>query len=58
MLTIEMINQIAKFLSPDKDKPLHYYFCCNEDHEIQIRTAQDNPRCPYCNAIMTYGRYF
>ena len=41
MLEVEMKNRLAKYLSPDKDKPLHFFFCATDDHELQMRTAQD-----------------
>lgn len=39
-------------------KRKHNYFCATKRHEIEIRTAKDNPKCPVCGAVMTYGRYF
>ena len=41
----------------------HYYHCTNiEKHPgnivVQIRTTLKDPKCPYCGAIMTYGKYW
>ena len=41
----------------------NYYYCTNTElhpngEVIQIRTTEENPRCPYCGAVMTYGRYW
>jgi len=40
-----------------------YYFCDNtrlhsNNEVIQIKTEEKNPKCPYCGAVMTYGRYW
>lgn len=40
-----------------------YYYCDNtrlhsNNEVIQIKTTEDNPKCPYCGAVMTYGRYW
>jgi len=55
----ELKNRLAKYLSDSKNiHPLHHYYCATDDHEIEMRTAQDSPQCPVCGAIMTYGKYF
>ncbi len=36
---------------------MNYYFCDNEKHTHQICTDKDNPICPTCNTIMTFGRF-
>ncbi len=40
-----------------------YYYCENtrlhsNNEVIQIKTEEENPKCPYCGAVMTYGRYW
>lgn len=40
-----------------------YYYCENthlhsNKEVIQIKTEEENPKCPYCGAVMTYGRYW
>jgi len=40
-----------------------YYYCDNahlhpNNEVLQIKTLEDNPKCPYCGGIMTYGRYW
>lgn len=40
-----------------------YYFCDNTHRHpnkevLQIKTLQDDPKCPYCGGVMTYGRYW
>ena len=40
-----------------------YYFCDNtrlhsNNEVIQVKTEEENPKCPYCGAVMTYGRYW
>ncbi len=42
---------------------IKYYYCDNtrlhsNNEVIQIKTTEDNPKCPYCSAVMTYGRYW
>ena len=44
-------------------KPYFYYYCdraeAHPDNEvIQIKTRKENPKCPYCGTVMTYGRYW
>jgi len=44
-------------------QPANYYFCDNtrlhsNNEVIQIKTEEENPKCPYCGAVMTYGRYW
>lgn len=44
-------------------KPYFYYYCdragAHPNNEvIQIRTRKENPKCPYCGTVMTYGRYW
>ncbi|MBA7650029.1 hypothetical protein ES703_57830 [subsurface metagenome] len=41
----------------------NYYYCDNtrlhsNNEVIQIKTEEENPKCPYCSAVMTYGRYW
>jgi len=41
----------------------NYYYCDNthlhsNNEVIQIKTEEENPRCPYCGGVMTYGRYW
>ena len=41
----------------------NYYYCDNtrlhsNNEVIQIKTEEENPKCPYCGAVMTYGRYW
>jgi hypothetical protein len=44
------------------DEEKGFYYCDNPRHPhgevVQILTYERNPRCPYCGAIMTYGRYW
>ncbi|MBA7706995.1 hypothetical protein ES703_115856 [subsurface metagenome] len=40
-----------------------YYYCDNtrlhsNNEVIQIKTEEEDPKCPYCGAVMTYGRYW
>lgn len=40
-----------------------YYYCDNtrlhpNNEVLQIKTTEENPKCPYCGAVMTYGRYW
>jgi rubrerythrin len=48
---------------PEGEPRAKYYYCDNahlhaNSEVLQIKTLQDNPPCPYCGAIMTYGRYW
>lgn len=62
----ELKNRLAKHILGTKGNVFHNYFCdhpslsdFSKDNEvIQIRTVYDNPICPTCQAVMTYGRYF
>jgi len=43
-------------------KAKHYY-CDNtrlhsNNEVLQIKTEEEDPKCPYCGAVMTYGRYW
>jgi len=52
------------FLAKESSKvKVNYYYCENtrlhsNNEVIQIKTEEDNPKCPYCGAVMTYGRYW
>lgn len=42
---------------------MKYYYCDNiashpNNEVIQIKTSEEDPRCPYCRGVMTYGRYW
>ena len=56
----EEIGILAKESSKVK---ANYYYCDNtrlhsNNEVIQIKTEEENPKCPYCGAVMTYGRYW
>lgn len=39
------------------------YYCANQDlhpHReiLQVFTYEENPKCPFCGGVMTYGRYW
>ena len=41
----------------------NYYYCDNthlhsNNEVIPIKTEEEDPKCPYCGAVMTYGRYW
>jgi len=47
--------------------PIHptpaMYWCANQDlhpHSeiVQISTTEENPKCPYCDGVMTWGKYW
>jgi len=46
------------------EKPYRgFYYCDRTDahpygETIQVHTRLENPPCPYCQGIMTYGRYW
>lgn len=42
---------------------VNYYYCDNtrlhsNNEVIQVKTEEEDPKCPYCGAVMTYGRYW
>ena len=51
-------------LSKESSKvKVNYYYCDNtrlhsNNEVIQIKTEEEDPKCPYCGAVMTYGRYW
>ena len=60
-------SQVKKGENPLETKPTEvkarYYYCDNtrlhsNNEVIQIKTEEENPKCPYCSAVMTYGRYW
>lgn len=60
---IPAFSQITKGGNPGDESRSKYYYCDNahlhpNNEVLQIKTLQDNPKCPYCGAIMTYGRYW
>ncbi len=61
--TDEAIRAIIKGGNPGDEPRSKYYYCGNahlhpNNEVLQVKTLQDNPKCPYCGAIMTYGRYW
>lgn len=46
------------------EKPYRgFYYCAQTDlhpygEVIQVHTRLENPPCPYCGGIMTYGQYW
>ena len=56
----EEMGILAKESSKVKTR---YYYCDNtrlhsNKEVIQIKTEEEDPKCPYCGAVMTYGRYW
>jgi len=60
---IPAFSQITRGSNPVDNPGSKYYYCDNahlhpNNEVLQIKTLQDNPKCPYCDAVMTYGRYW
>lgn len=66
--TLSMVTDETEF-EPVASNPgesegkYYYYYCANTElhpnnEVIQIKTIEENPKCPYCGAVMTYGRYW
>ena len=51
-------NNLGKYLDGTQDKPAHDFWCEHGNEVWQVRTIDDNPLCPICGAVMTYGKYF
>ena len=50
-------------IAPLAEQGAKYYYCDNtrlhsNNEVIQIKTEEEDPKCPYCGAVMTYGRYW
>jgi len=70
MAILERIQQRVKErprLLKQEEQP-EFYYCSNQDEHsyreiVQIQTLQhvktgEDPKCPYCGRVMTYGRYW
>ena len=62
---IPAFSQITKGSNPigNPIPEYRYYYCANtashsNNEVIQVKTDQENPKCPYCGGVMTYGRYW
>ena len=61
--TISSLAEYIKGKEAGMEQERHNYYCAIEEKHphkeiVQIETLEQNPRCPYCGGIMTYGRYW
>ncbi|MBA7666144.1 hypothetical protein ES703_74221 [subsurface metagenome] len=60
---LKHLEDSGTLASVSSEVKANYYFCDNtrlhsNNEVIQIKTEEENPKCPYCGAVMTYGRYW
>ena len=60
---LDYAEEIGILAKESSEVKATYYYCENtrlhsNNEVIQIKTEEENPKCPYCGAVMTYGRYW
>ena len=60
---LDYAEEMGFLVKESSEVKTEYYFCANtrlhsNNEVIQIKTTEGDPECPYCGAVMTYGRYW
>jgi len=60
---LDYAEEMGLLIKESSEVKAEYYYCGNtrlhsNSEVIQIKTEEENPKCPYCGAVMTYGRYW
>ena len=60
---LDYAEEMGFLTKESSEVKVKYYYCDNtrlhsNNEVIQIKTTEDNPKCPYCGAVMTFGRYW
>ena len=60
---LDYAEEMGFLVKESSEVKANYYYCDNtrlhsNNEVIQIKTEEENPKCPYCSAVMTYGRYW
>ncbi len=60
---LDYAEQIGFLAKESVEVKAKYYYCDitrlhSNNEVIQVKTTEENPKCPYCSGVMTYGRYW